>query len=114
MIRHFMAQNGYNTNSLAKAAGLQQSSVYRALIPNAGGVNGTHFALCAYADINPLREVHLYPEKNAVLMEALTEVWDGTDRHARVLARLLRAACDISHRARSRAPSRPRGRKRKR
>lgn len=95
LLQNFMQERGYNANSLAHAVKIPQPTVYRALVPDRGRVNKTHLALCVYASINPYVEREVYPERNRVLMSVLREVWDGTERHARALARLLRSARDI-------------------
>lgn len=100
----FMQERGYNSNSLAHAVKIPQSTVFRALSPDRGRVNKTLLALCVYASIDPYLEQEVHPESNRVLMSVLREVWDGTERHARALARLLRSARDV--RDRSRAASR--------
>lgn len=111
LLQNFMRERGLNSNSLARAVNIPQPTVYRALVPDVGRVNKTHMKLCGYADIDPHVERKVSPEGNQVLMSVLREVWDGTERHARALARLLRSARDVQDRSlarsRVRAESRP-------
>lgn len=111
LLQDFMRERNYNSNSLARAVAIPQSTVYRALAPNTGRVNETHLALCVYASIDPYAEREVHPERSQVLMSVLCEVWDGTERHARALARLLRSARDVRDRsfATSRLSARGRG-----
>lgn len=99
LLRSFMQERDYNSNSLAHAAKIPQSTVFRALAPDRGRVNKTLLALCVYASIDPYVEEEVHPESNRVLMTVLREVWDGTERHARALARLLRSARDVQDRS---------------
>ena len=49
--------------------------------------------LCSYAGIDINQFVILTaPQNSVLLMDALTEVWDGTKPHERWLARMIRAA----------------------
>lgn len=93
-----MKEHGFNSNTLAIAAKIPQPTVYRSLDPDSGRVNKTLIKLCDYAYINPYIEQEVIPESSQVLMSALREVWDGTERHARALARLLRSARDVQDR----------------
>jgi len=106
LLQSFMLERGFNSNSLAQEVKIPQPTVYRALNPDSGRVNKTHIKLCVYAEINPYSEREVIPEENRVLMSVLREVWDGTERHARALARLLRSARDVQDRVRLNVPAR--------
>lgn len=99
LLQNFMQERGFNSNSLAQEVKIPQPTVYRALNPGSGRVNKTHLKLCVYANIDPYVEREVIPEGNRVLMSVLREVWDGTERHARALARLLRSARDVQDRS---------------
>lgn len=98
LLKSYMEEHRFNSNSLSIAAKIPQPTVYRSLIPDSGRVNKTHIKLCDYACINPYSEQEVTPESSQVLMSVLREVWDGTERHARALARLLRSARDVQDR----------------
>lgn len=103
LLQNFMQEHSLNSNSLARVTKIPQPTVYRALISDSGRVNKTHMKLCVYANIDPYVERKVTPEGNQVLMSVLREVWDGTERHARALARLLRSARDVQDRSLARS-----------
>ena len=48
--------------------------------------------LCNYANINYKKYQEIDPKSHQYLMDVLTNVWNGTDGHAKQLGRLLLAA----------------------
>jgi len=88
-LRTQLALRGLATgSSIARATGLGQPQVHRNLFGRPKRVSRTMRALCTYADVDAY-EGACDPSESKVLMEALSSVWDGTDSHARLLARLL-------------------------
>jgi len=80
---------GLNTTvSIANACGMTQSTVYRALKGDPKRMTAALNRLCVYANVNP-KEFTDPPEQSETLMNALKQVWDGTEMHAKQLARLL-------------------------
>lgn len=80
---------GLNTTvSIANACDMTQSTVYRALKGDPKRMTAALNKLCIYANINP-KNFTDSPEQSETLMNALKQVWDGTEAHAKQLARLL-------------------------
>ncbi|KHS05257.1 hypothetical protein RM61_22430 [Xanthomonas phaseoli pv. phaseoli] len=88
-LRNKFALKGLNGSSaIARATKLGQPQVYRNLFGSPKKVSRTMQQLCAYADVDAY-EGTSDPSESKVLMEALATVWDGTDAHAKRLAKLL-------------------------
>lgn len=75
---------------IARASGLGQPQVHRNLFGQPKRAGRTLLALCKYAGINAYERASR-PADSPVLMQALAEVWDGSEAHARKLAKLLLA-----------------------
>jgi len=85
----FFAASGHDTSaSIARMTGVNQSQVHRNLFGKPKRLSQTHRHLCKYAKIDVEVEA-ADPRSSTILMGALSSVWDGTDDHARRLARLL-------------------------
>lgn len=76
------------SSAIARAANLGQPQVYRNLFGRPKKVSRTMRDLCKYANVDAY-EGTSNPSESKVLMEALATVWDGSDAHARRLAKLL-------------------------
>lgn len=76
------------SSAIARAANLGQPQVYRNLFGRPKKVSRTMCELCKYAHVDAY-EGTADPSESKVLMEALATVWDGSDVHARRLAKLL-------------------------
>lgn len=88
-LRNKLALNGLTSSTaIARAAKLGQPQVYRNLFGRPKKVSRTIRNLCEYADVDAY-EGTTDPTESKVLMEALATVWDGTDAHAKRLAKLL-------------------------
>lgn len=88
-IREHLARQGLTTGSaIARATGLGQPQVHRNLFGRPKRVTRTLVELCKYASIDASAEAS-DPRDSPILMNALSQVWDGTEGHARRLARLL-------------------------
>lgn len=95
-IRQTLAPNGSpNTLRIARETGLTQSNVHRCLCGRPKRVSKTLLALCNYAKISPEIDKPA-AASNATLMDAIEQVWDGSEQHARSLARLLIAASNAA------------------
>lgn len=91
-LRAYFAQNGLVTSaSIAKATQINQSQVYRNLFDEPKRLSRTLLLLCKYADLDVGSPINAQPDPRncTVLMNALSEVWDGSDDHAKRLADLL-------------------------
>lgn len=65
-----------------------QSQIFRNIFKRPKRVTKTLLRLCKYAKIDAYEDT-VDPAQSPALMDALAEVWDGTDAHARKLAKLL-------------------------
>lgn len=89
MVFESFALKGLNTSvSIANKCGMTQSTVYRALKGDPKRMTAALDKLCVYANINP-NDFTDSPAQSEILMNALKQVWDGTEMHAKKLARLL-------------------------
>lgn len=91
-LRAYFAEKGFETSaSISKAARINQSQVYRNLFREPKRLTKTLRYLCKYADLDIRSPVAVVPDPRdcTVLMDVLSEVWDGTDDHAKRLADLL-------------------------
>lgn len=80
--------------SIAKEVGVNQSQVSRILngkFKNAESKNV--IKICKYANISLKKDHEIPPDpsKNTVLMAAIGQIWDGSDKHAEAIAEVLRA-----------------------
>lgn len=90
-IRECLSRRGIEgSTAIARAANLGQPQVHRNLYGRPKRVTKTLIALCKYACVERHEEAS-DPSQSQVLMQALANVWDGTDGHARLLAKLLLA-----------------------
>lgn len=86
--KHFEHQGVRGSAAIARATGLGQPQVHRNLYGQPKRVSKTLQALCKYASIETGAN-GADPRDCATLIAALGQVWDGTEGHARRLARLL-------------------------
>ncbi|RMT37012.1 hypothetical protein [Pseudomonas syringae] len=95
-LRQFFSQNGFMTTvSIAKACGMNQSQVHRNLYGKRCRVTQSLKALCDYANLSVYTASN-DPRESVVLMEALGAIWDGSEKHAKRLAKLLFAHRDAN------------------
>lgn len=85
---HFERQGIKGSAAIARATQLGQPQVHRNLYGQPKRVSKTLQALCKYANIE-MKNDGADPRDCATLIAALNQVWDGTEGHARRLARLL-------------------------
>ena len=98
-IETYMAENKLTQIELSRLTGIPQPTLSRAL-RTPRRLTETHRRLCKYADI-PLKATAPTPIASERLRQTIADVWDGTDRHADALIRLLRAASEIASTSRS-------------
>lgn len=92
-LRGFMRDNGYSESSLARAVGVAQSTLHRAL-KSPVRLTKTHRTLCKFAGID-LTSVPGNQDAREELIQEVLDVWDGSREHAHSLARLLRVAATL-------------------
>jgi hypothetical protein len=78
--------------AIAKKAYMCQSTVYRNLFQPQKKLTKGLIELCNYANIDYREYQNIDPKSHQYLMDVLTNVWNGTDSHAKQLGRLLLAA----------------------
>lgn len=91
-LRAYFAENGLKTSaSIAKVTRINQSQVYRNLFCEPKRLSRTLQYLCKYANMDLGSPIAVMPNPRdcTVLMDALSEVWDGSEDHAMRLADLL-------------------------
>lgn len=88
-VRSRLAERNLVTSAaIARASGLGQSQVHRNLFGRPKKASKTLLALCIYAKVDAY-ESFTDPSQSQVLMSALGSIWDGSEDHARRLAKLL-------------------------
>jgi DNA-binding phage protein len=88
LITAFNSRGLCTTVSIANECGMGQSTVYRALNGNPKRMSKALYKLCNYANIDT-KNITSEPENCTILMTALKQVWDGSEAHAKRLAKLL-------------------------
>jgi len=76
--------------SIAKRLGLNQSQVSRLLLGQFSRITPPIRILCKYANITLIKKP-IDPKSNTRLMNALAKTWDGTERHANYIAKVISA-----------------------
>lgn len=98
-IENYMDEHGLTQMELSRLTGIPQPTLSRAL-RTPRRITNTHRRLCRYANI-PLKEDTPSPMASERLRQTIADVWDGTDRHADALIRLLRAASEMASASRT-------------
>lgn len=80
------------SSSISERVGVPQSTVYRNLYTRKLRVTSTIKKLCIYADIEYMNYSKVDPKSNDCLMGVLSQVWDGSDKHAQEIRKLLLSA----------------------
>lgn len=88
-----MNRKGDTQVTLASLLGIDQGKICRVRNGQFRRLTPTVAELCRYADFD--LTIRRNPASSEILMKALSEVWDGSDAHARLIARLLRDAVRI-------------------
>ncbi|MGZ3857875.1 MAG: helix-turn-helix domain-containing protein [Bacteriovorax sp.] len=86
-------RRGENQDSIAINTGIDQSQISRILNGKFKKAQGRNVEkICKYANIS-LKNLEMPPDpsKNKVLMTAIEQIWDGSDKHAEAIAEVLRA-----------------------
>lgn len=101
--RHAKAQ-GITQEEIAKAVGASQSQVSRILAGKSKRQAALAEKICIYVYSNRGKISRRMVEKNAVLMDAIASVWDGSTRQAEILALMIRAAGSLASRSATSEP----------
>lgn len=88
-LRAHLASTGMTESRLARACGLPQSTAHQAL-RSPKRITSTHRKMCAMVGL-PCPEPATIGSKRT-LLNAVLDVWDGSERHAQQLVGLLRTA----------------------
>lgn len=91
---HF-ASAGVTQNALASAIDASQSQVSRILSGRIVRHTKLLEKLCIYASRRLKFHRRRDVRRNAELMSALTDVWDGSDEHAHALAHVIRSLAEL-------------------
>lgn len=91
---HF-ASTGMTQKQIAIAVGASQSQVSRILSGHIIRRTRLLETLCIYASSKLHFGKRPDVRRNTELMSALAEVWDGSDEHARALARVIRSLAEL-------------------
>ena len=112
-LRQYLEKCGQSQSALAKFAGINQSTVHRALLSPKPRrrLSAALKKLCIYAEISLTEVVDADPAQNEELMGAVRLAWDGTEVHATALARVIRELARLSGRSGTEAPARRGNRK---
>lgn len=96
-----MRENAYSQSRLARETGVPQSTISRAL-RSPVRLSRTHRQLCKFAgiDLHPVTQRSTGRES---LVQAVLDVWDGTDEHARSIVKLIQAAATLEAHGAARA-----------
>ena len=89
LIDSFQNRGLNTTSSIACTLGLVQSTVYRALYGKPKRITKTIKLLCKYAEID-LIDKNIDPNDSVILMDAIRCIWDGSEEHAKRIAKLLK------------------------
>lgn len=81
--------------AVAAANGMHQSQVSRVVRGQFKKVDGSVKALCKYASLSIIVDKR-DPSTNPKLMSALSNLWDGSERHADAIAKVLTAMGQIN------------------
>lgn len=93
-LKRFLEAYSGNQSELAKQAGVDPSTISRAMhSARRARLSGPLRELCTIANISLViapTALRPDPSSSPELMEALSEVWDGSQSHAKVISKLLR------------------------
>ncbi|WP_029936253.1 hypothetical protein [Thiomicrospira pelophila] len=92
ILQAFKEQGLKNTLSIAEKHGMVQSTVYRNLKMTQVSITPSLKKLCNYAKVELPEHSGVNPRSSKIIMDAIQEVWDGSDAHAKKIRRLLLVA----------------------
>lgn len=93
LLKIFREQQGLNhPSAIAEAYGMVQSTVYRNLKMPQNSMTPGLKKLCIYAKIDLSEHSSVNPGDSKIIMDAIQQVWDGSEAHAKRIRRLLLTA----------------------
>lgn len=90
-----MLDRGVTQVQLAEGAKASQSQVSRLLAGRSRRLSKATLRICGYATINTYVTKLSDPRKSEILVQALQRVWDGSDEHAKSIARVVSSLEDF-------------------
>ena len=90
-LQRFLSNSVKNQSQIAEITGVDQSTVHRILHGKKPRKNLSNplIILCNYAKIDIYYYIYDDPSKCDVLIDALRYTWDGSQHHARILAKII-------------------------
>lgn len=89
-LREWKERESVTQMYIESRTGLDQSSVSRILSGHFSTANKSVLKICKLANIIIIKPT-IDPTTNQRLMQALEKTWDGTTRHANMIAKVIRA-----------------------
>lgn len=93
-LREWRTNNAITQEMIESNTGVDQSQVSRIISGKFLRVTPSVLEICKYANINLIKECKVDPKTNVRMMQALEKTWDGTDRHANMIAKVILALGD--------------------
>ncbi|HSK74453.1 MAG TPA: helix-turn-helix transcriptional regulator [Pyrinomonadaceae bacterium] len=96
-IQEYLEKEKITQKELARLAKVDQSQISRIINGNFRKVSKNVKRICKYAkvDLDSVKE-NKNPAQNSELMEAISLVWDGTNKNAKALATVIRSLKELS------------------
>lgn len=95
--KKYLDDNDLTQQAVANATNIDQSYISRIRNGRFKRVTEKVKKVCDYASIDlNLHKNEINPAENSCLMEAISEVWDGTNEKAKALAKVIRSLKDLS------------------
>jgi predicted transcriptional regulator len=94
-LRAFMNQRGLSQTALAKAVGVSQASVSRALARKGPRHGAARSKLFSYTGISEYDRQRSEAKGPKLVMAAFERVWDQSEAHAAAVARVIDALADL-------------------
>lgn len=86
-----LAQCKLSYNQIASASGVGYYAIRRLKLGGVHNQSSNAKKLCGFFNISTEFDVKVQPDVLAKLVSELTAVWDGTEPHAKLLAKLIRS-----------------------
>lgn len=95
-LKKYLEENKVTEQSVANATNIDQSYISRIKNGKFKRVTENVKKVCEYAriDLNFVKESS--PAEKTILMNAIYEVWDGTEKQAKALAKVIRSLKELT------------------
>lgn len=90
-IRATMINSGHKQIDVEIATGVDQTQVSKILNGKFKKVSGNLIKLCKYANIPPKAFIERKMGRVSEIDQAISSVWDGTDKHAKAIAEVIKS-----------------------